>query len=161
MVSTGCTRAACCRHSKYNNCSRHSRSKLPRFTRAVSCRQRVSTASAVSIVSTASPHTCFYDSAAVRPALACRDIAVVPHRICVQNLLTTLTRRRLTRCAAVRRRARRWPRQRRMRRASRSLCGKLASGMASLPDSACQLAEAGRGWPRLAEAGRGWPRLEP
>ena len=23
----------------------------------------------------------------------------------------------------------------------------------------CQLAEAGRGWPRLAEAGRGWPRL--
>ena len=28
--------------------------------------------------------------------------------------------------------------------------------MAGQPEYICQLAEAGRGWPRLAEAGRGW-----
>eukprot|EP00964_Phaeocystis_antarctica_P069627 scaffold42332_cov63-Phaeocystis_antarctica.AAC.8 len=31
--------------------------------------------------------------------------------------------------------------------------------MAGQTEHSCQLAEAGRGWPRLAEAGRGWPRL--
>ena len=34
------------------------------------------------------------------------------------------------------------------------------AGMASQPEHACQLAEAGRGWPRLAEAG-GHPELDP